>query len=148
MKTVARMIEAFGGLQWLREPGNYIRLENPPFMRLVIEHIGDGPRGLPAIAVAHYYEQNGDAMRDPEIVFEVNPDDDGARSWKQGDWAPISYRQDNLDVYQDAVFIGDNDQVTVRPKLVQHLKDFARQWDRNIAEQGFLKAAHLQGGVR
>ena len=73
MKTVAKIIESYGGLKWLRKPGNYIRLENPPYMRLVIEHIGHGPRGRPAIAVAHYYEQNGDAMRDPEIVFEIKP---------------------------------------------------------------------------
>ena len=71
MKTVAKIIEAFGGLERLR--CNYIRLDNPPYMRLVVEYIGPGPRGLPAIAVAHYYEQNGDAKRDPEMVFEVNP---------------------------------------------------------------------------
>ena len=59
MKTVAKIIESFGGLDWLAD--NYIRLENPPYMRLVIERIGEGPRGFPAISVAHYYEQNGDA---------------------------------------------------------------------------------------
>ena len=48
MKTVAKIIESYGGLEWLRQPGNYIRLENPPYMRLVIEHIGEGPRGTPA----------------------------------------------------------------------------------------------------
>ena len=138
MKTVPKIIETYGGLEWLRQPGNYIRLENPPYMRLVIEYIGVGPRGMPSIAVAHYHEQNGDAMRDPEIVFEVNSD---------GEWCPVSYRQDNLDIYQDAVFLGDNDQVTVHPKMVQHLKAFARQWDRNIAQQGFLKAAQ-QGVVQ
>jgi Domain of unknown function (DUF6908) len=80
VKNVANIIETYGGLEWLRQPGNYIRLENPPYMRLVIEHIGDGPRGMLAIAVAHYHEQNGDAMRDPEMVFEVNPD-----TWKAGE---------------------------------------------------------------
>jgi len=37
MKTVAKIIEHYGGLKWLRQPGKYIRLENPPYMRLVIE---------------------------------------------------------------------------------------------------------------
>ena len=109
MNTVAKIIETYGGLEWLRKPGNYIRLENPPYMRLVIEYVGDGPRGMPAIAVAHYYEPNGAAMRDPEIVFEVNQDEDGPLSWKRGEWASVSFRQDSLDVYQDAVFLGDND---------------------------------------
>jgi hypothetical protein len=65
VKTIAKIIEAYGGLEWLRQPGNYIRLENPPYMRLVIEYLGAGPRGMPAISMAHYYEQNGDAMRVP-----------------------------------------------------------------------------------
>ncbi len=142
MKTVAKIIETYGGLEWLRQPGNYIRLENPPYMRLVIEHIGEGPRGLPAIAVAHYHERNGDAMRDPEIVFEVNPD-----AWKTGEWTPVSYRQDNFDIYQEAVFLVDAGKPMIRPKLLRHLKAFAREWDRNIERQGFLKAARSQGGA-
>jgi len=142
MTTVAKIIEAHGGLDWLRKPGNYIRLENPPYMRLVIEHIGEGLRGLPAIAVAHYYEQNGDAMRDPEIVFEVNPD-----VWKTGEWTPVSYRQDNLDIYHEAVYLIDTGKPMIRPKLLRHLKAFAREWDTNIERQGFLAAAQLRGGA-
>jgi hypothetical protein len=141
MKTVAKIIAAHGGLERLRQSGNYIRLENPPYMRLVVEHIGQGPRGLPAIAVAHYCEQNGDAIRDPEMVFEVNPDEEGLASWKHGEWCPVSFRQDNLDVYQEAVFLADANQVAICPKLVVHLKEFAREWDRNIEQQGFLKVA-------
>jgi hypothetical protein len=38
------------------------RLEVPGFMRLVIEHIGTGPRGGELVSVAHYGEQNGDAV--------------------------------------------------------------------------------------
>ena len=106
MKTVAKIIETYGGLQWLRQSGNYIRLDNPPYMRLVIEYIGDGPRGMPSIAVAHYYEQNGDAMRDPEIVVEVNPDENGPLSWKNGEWYPVSYRQDNLDIRSEERRVG------------------------------------------
>jgi hypothetical protein len=122
--------------------GNYIRLENPPYMRLVIEHIGQGPRGLPAIAVAQYYEQNGDAMRDPEIVFEVNPD-----AWMTREWCPVSYRQDNLDIYQEAVFLVDTGKPMIRPKLLRDLKAFAREWDRNIEQQRFLNVARSQGGA-
>jgi hypothetical protein len=40
-------------------------------MRLVIEHVGTGLRGGELVSVAHYGVQNGDPMRDPEIVFEV-----------------------------------------------------------------------------
>jgi len=139
MKTVAKIIAAYGGLDRLR--GNHIPLENAPYMRLVVEYIGQGPRGLLAIAVAHYYEQNGDAMRDPEMVFEVNPDEEGLASWKQGEWCPVSFRQDSLDVYREAVFLCDVNQVAICPKLVVRLNEFAREWDRNIEQQGFLKVA-------
>jgi hypothetical protein len=142
MKTVAKLIEQFGGLEALHQRA--IRLENPPYMRLVIEHTGEGPRGMSAISVAHYFEQNGDLMRDPEMVFEVN--EDGPLSWKTGNWEPVSFQQDNVGAYQEAVFMNAQGQVMVRPNLVLDLKAFARQGGRNITQQGFLKVA--QGGAR
>jgi hypothetical protein len=44
-------------------------------MALVIEAAPEpGPLGAQAISVAHYGEQNGDLMRDPEMCFELtNP---------------------------------------------------------------------------
>ena len=63
MKTVQGIIEAHGGIEGLKR--QYLRIERPGYMRLVIEYIGTGPRKLPLISVAHYGEQNGDAMRGP-----------------------------------------------------------------------------------
>jgi hypothetical protein len=57
---------------WGLEIDLYLRIENPPFMPLVIEAVDEsGPCGLPALSVAHYGEQNGDLMRDPEMCFEL-----------------------------------------------------------------------------
>jgi len=68
MKTVAKILELATPLQ----AGFHIRIENEPWMTLVIEDTQErGPNGLPAISVAHYGEQNGDLMRDPEMVFEA-----------------------------------------------------------------------------
>jgi len=61
-------------------------------MGLVVEYIGQGP---PAPAG---HRRGGDAMRDPVMDFEVNPDEDGLVSWKHGEWYPVSFRQDSLDV--------------------------------------------------
>ena len=48
------------------------RSRTRPIWRLVIEATDEsGPCGLPAISVAHYGEQNGDLMRDPEMCFEL-----------------------------------------------------------------------------
>ncbi len=49
-----------------------LKIENPPYMTLVIEAIEPGPLGLPGLSVAHYGEQNGDLMRDPEMCFELS----------------------------------------------------------------------------
>lgn len=126
MKTVTKIIEAFGGMEKLRD--HPIKIQNEPYMPLCIEWIGDqGPRGWPMVAVFHHYTQNGDLMMDPEMTFEI----------ARVGWFPLSYRQDGLGIYQEAVY-RDDDKVMVAPRLVRDLESFAAQWDRNIAEQGFL----------
>ena len=72
MKTIEEIIKMFGGAE-----GLYVSVENPPFMRLIVEHIGGGPHGLPAISVAHYYQVNGDLCQDPEMCFEIESTPDG-----------------------------------------------------------------------
>src|SRR5262249_513506 len=74
------------------------------FMRLVIEHIGTGPRGGELVSVAHYGEQAGDLMRDPEIVFEV----------AAGSWHPVSIQQDYVGSYREAGFVGEDGEGYVR----------------------------------
>ena len=130
MKTVQSIIDLLGGLEALKE--HPIRLQVAGFMPLVIEHVGAGPRGLPLVSVAHYYEQQGDLMADPDMTFEVA---DG------GAWHPVEFQQASPPVYQRAVWIGDDGKVLIKPKLVADLKRFAKVWDRNLREQGFLKAA-------
>lgn len=138
MNTIAQLIQLHGGLAALQV--EYIRIENEPYMRLVIEHIGDGPRGLPLISVAHYGEQNGDAMRDPEMTFEV------AEINGQLDFHPVSHQNDYVGRWQEAVW-RENDQTLCRPRLVRELKSFARLWDRNLKEQGFMEAYAQSGNL-
>ncbi len=67
-KTILQILAIAGGYR----RGLYLRIENPPYMALVIEAMPElGPLGAPAISVAHYGEQNGDLMRDPEMCFEL-----------------------------------------------------------------------------
>jgi hypothetical protein len=68
MQTILSILKRAGG--W--HPGLYLKIENLPYMALVIEALDEtGPMGLPAISVCHYGEQNGDLMRDPEMCFEL-----------------------------------------------------------------------------
>ncbi len=138
MQTVKKIIDLFGGLEALK--ANPLKIEAEGFMPLSIEYIGTGPRGLPLVSVMHYYEQHGDLMRDPDMEFEID---------QQGEWHPISYRQDSLGMMQEAVFQDpDTRKILVRLKLVRELKTFMRTWSRNLAEQGFLDAARQAVGGR
>jgi hypothetical protein len=132
MRNIQKIIDTRGGMETLKR--HSIRLQVPGFMRLVIEHVGTGPRGGELVSVAHYGEQNGDLMRDPEIVFEV----------AAGQWHPVSIQQDYLGSYREAVFVGDDDRVYVRPAEARDIQAFARIWDRNIRVQGFVEAAKTQ----
>ena len=50
MKTVLQIIEEAGGLATF----TWTRIENPPFMLLVIESLGEpGPNGHRALSIAH-----------------------------------------------------------------------------------------------
>ena len=58
-------------------------------MTLTVENIGPGPRRLPALSLCHYGEQNGDAMRDPEMCFEMVIEDGRLKRFD-----PYYYRND------------------------------------------------------
>lgn len=135
MKVVDEIIKQRGGFDSLIAQGKAIKVLNPPYMALCIEHIGTGPHGLPMISVAHYGEQNGDAMRDPDMVFEVGGDLVG--------WSPVSFRNDYLGLEQEAAWKDAHGRVLIRPKLVADLKRFAATWDRNLRQQGFDKVPVL-----
>jgi hypothetical protein len=129
VRNVQEIIDTLGGLETLKQ--RPIRLRVPGFMRLLIEPVSTGTRGGELVSVAHYGEQMGDLMRDPEIVFEV----------AEGRWHPISIQQDYVGSYREAVFIGEDGKVFVRPAEVRDIASFARMWDHNIKHQGFVDEA-------
>ncbi len=55
--------------------GTSVKIENAPYMALCVENIGLGPRSQTALSVAHFGEQNGDLMCDPEMCFELELDE-------------------------------------------------------------------------
>ena len=79
------------------------------------------------------------AVLGTRVVFEV---DSG------GTFHPVSFQQDNLGIYHEAVFVDDVGQVMVRPQLLKDLTAFARQWDKNLKEQGLGKAARAEARRR
>jgi hypothetical protein len=140
MQHIQQMIDQHGGFEAVRT--RYLRLENPPFMRLVIEVIGGPyPNGAYEVSVAHYAEQNGDAMRDPEITFLVVPAEQGTT------WTPLTFENSYLSCYQVVASVSSAGLIEPRePALMRDLRDFATQWDRNLKQQGFMAVFERQYG--
>ena len=122
MKTIQVILEKQGN-------PSYCKIENGPFMPLVIERIGTGPNGHPAISVAHYYEQNGDLLTDPEMCFE---------EWDGKLW-PYYFKA--CTGFEQSVYFTHAGAKMVRATIKRELEQFANIWNRNIREQGFVKAS-------
>jgi hypothetical protein len=130
MRTVLRILERAGGFR----PTLYMKIEKPPYMALVIEAVPEpGPLNLPAISVAHYGEQNGDLMRDPEMCFEL--------SEHGGNLAldPYYFRNDYMGSEQWSRNLVSGLYV-VLPDLHKLHELFADVWDGNLRSQGFEEA--------
>ncbi|WP_195976213.1 DUF6908 domain-containing protein [Alistipes onderdonkii] len=78
------------------------------------------------ISLAHYGRQNGDAMRDPEMIFALHNESQ--------QFIPYYYRNDYLGVEQYSVRWSDEGVLLNRRLQADHTT-FANQWLRNIAQQ-------------
>jgi hypothetical protein len=93
-----------------------------------------GPNGLPSVSVVHYGKQNGDAMRDPEMLFEMR------RDGTEIALAPYYWRNDYLGIEQYSSYRDDAQRLFTLSGLKQQHEAFARTWDRNLRSQGFYEA--------
>jgi hypothetical protein len=134
-----------------------LTVENDPYMPLHMEYIGRSMGNNPLLAVSHTFIQNGDLMRDPEMIFEVQM---GERTvswnhkdpnklwiyeyeWHQAlDFIPVSYRQDP----------GYNREMPVRRnadgRIIAYCRDsFVNLWGKNLGNQGFAEKAMNESGT-
>jgi hypothetical protein len=104
-------------------------------MGLVIEATPEpGPLGLPAVSVAHYGEQNGDLMRDPEMCFEIGRPIGGTPFLDS-----YYYRNDYMGTEQRSRDIVRGHYVALLG-LHKRYERFAIEWDRNLRLQGFAES--------
>lgn len=110
-----------------------VRITSDGFMPLSIECIGKDADGREMIALSHTGEQNGDLMRDPEIVFVLHQGPDGLYA------EPLSFRNDYAGVMQEVyVYDADGHRTHVHTSRKAELKSFCIMWFRNLKEQGFF----------
>jgi len=99
------------------------------FMAVTIELVGQNELGK-LFSVAHYAEQNGDLMRDPEVVFILGNDEE---------FYPITIQQDFIGKYQDVLEYDETGKIKGwYPRLQADLASFANFWVKNIKYQQSL----------
>ncbi len=99
----------------------YAKLKADGFMDLSIEWISED-----RIAIAHYGEQNGDLMADPDMTLIV---DNEVKTLM-----PATYQNDYVGVYQE-VYTDDGRWL---PRLSRDLTSFLTTWLKNIEFQGHV----------
>lgn len=87
-------------------------------------------------SVTHYFEQNGDLVPDPDMVFlkeEAHEDFGGNRYY------PVSY-QNSMGTYQRALhFNARGEPASFNPHMMRDMARFANDWMKNIKMQQDIK---------
>lgn len=110
-----------------------VRITVPGFMPLSVEEIESSEDGHRLVSLCHYGEQNGDLMRDPDLVFLFHHLPDGAMA------EPVSYRNDYLAISREVYRYDEAGTHThVFPPLKQELNEFAQTWFATLRDQGFF----------
>jgi hypothetical protein len=121
--TIEKVLEAQGLLERFKSHAYfYAKILNPPWMPLSIE------RQQAHVIIAHYFEQNGDLVPDPDMKFEI---------LANGNWVPVAI-QNALGHYREAIYF-DGEKKLIRPREFKDQLQFANLWSRNIRDQGFAK---------
>lgn len=135
-----RLYQAFAmNLNHLLNGARAVRITISGYMPLSVEEIGSSGDGYRLVSLCHYGEQNGDLMRDCDLVFMVIDLPGGAVA------EPVSFRNDYLGITQEVYRYDEAGRRThVVSSLKQELKEFARDWLATLREQGFFASTAVR----
>jgi hypothetical protein len=117
----------------------HIKIDNTDgaYMPVTIEKIDSNPM-YDFYSVAHYFVQEGDLMRDPEVTFAIhrNLREEGM-NWI----CSTSFTQDGIGYYRgDFLRFGDNGDLTgYKEQQMKNTNNFCTIWFANIVSQQNLK---------
>ena len=134
MKSIEEIVEATGGWERLRR--RPLKVEVKGYMPLHVEVIGRRP-GATLLSIMHTYVQNGDVMRDPDVEVEVVPGSE--------EWLPVSYRQDGLGIFQQAVSM-EGGVVLFHHGPVADIRRFLEMWTGTSAPPGLCRGGSADAG--
>ena len=128
-KIIQKLYDAMFNKPYMIENG-YAKIKNSEgCMPVVVELVGDINGYGKVISIAHYGEQNGDLMADPEMTFVI----------VDNKYYPISFKNDYVGLYQEVFdFNEDGEPEAIDKKLQSNLTDFANEWMISIKEQQSL----------
>ena len=132
------------------EPGDTLRLHSgEAIMDLVVEVLPNCHEdGATILSMVHYFEQNGELCRDPEMVIRLfNPgtvETPGAMvpytDPKHGRAEALTFQQDLPPIY--SVVYPEPGKFS--PRLHKDLNNFLADWLRNLKEQGHQPVGSIQ----
>jgi len=80
-------------------------------------------------SIAHYGQQNGDAMRDPDVTFYHYKKENIEAV------IPSTFRNDYIGKFDEVAIIDENDKIKTAPKALNNLISFCNIWLTNIKNQ-------------
>jgi hypothetical protein len=123
MRTLSRAAgEVLDAVSQDLEVGAGRKIDNSggTYMAVHVDRLGPS-----TVSLAHYYEQNGDLVCDPDGVF-VRTD---------AGWLPVALQLCTGHCVR-AIELGEDDRpVGVRPRALRELIEFTSMWLRNISDQ-------------
>lgn len=124
--AAATFRKAIAGVTSWTDGAKKIGEDGSPIMPLVVEAIEQSPHGR-MFSLAHYYEQNGDLMRDPEVTFYVSHN--SSRIY------PFSILNDGIGMYEEPAWWADGVVHCDNPKKQADIAAFCETWMANLHDQ-------------
>jgi len=123
-ETIEHLLQAHNLLESFQTQESFhVRFDKPGYQRLVIERHGD------MLSVAHYFEQNGDLIADPDVELHYPS------------WVPTAITQAFFG-YRTK-FIERDGKTYVDTRFHKQVSEFLTMWARNIKAQGWAEGAQI-----
>lgn len=138
----AAVLEALYQLALAAKDEGHIKLNKGnhpegPIMPVSVEILHTNPQGV-FMAVAHYYEQNGDLVPDPTMTFFRSNNNDLESGLPL--FIPVEF-QDDRRFDETVEFDSQGFIKKYRKELINDLISFTSLWMKNIRQQQGIKAA-------
>jgi len=128
--TIEKILEAHQQLAAFREHRHYsVKIASNGFMPLIVEKHGE------QIVVAHYFEQNGDLIPDPDVEFVDLGGDE---------WLPVAI-QHSTGLYCRTAEKAVSGNWLIAKGAMLDLRRFLKVWARNLKYQRFASGTLLRG---